>query len=243
MNINPKASMTTRHKETADCAILLADVHLTLTSPAGVVRVLSGVDLKAMRGETIAITGPSGAGKTSMLMLIAGLESPTSGMVRVASHDLPKMSEDELATFRSKHIGVVFQAFHLVPTMTALENVALPLEFAGMSKPQEQAMQALAAVKLDARASHYPSQLSGGEQQRVAIARAVAPKPPIILADEPTGNLDEDTGTIIMDLLFSLRRDLGSTLILVTHNQQLAKRTDRILLMHSGRLEAAKASP
>ncbi len=230
------------HKETPECAILLAGVHLTLTSPAGAVRVLSGVDLKVMRGETIAITGPSGAGKTSMLMLIAGLESPTSGTVRVARHDLPGMDEDELATFRSKHIGVVFQAFHLVPTMTALENVALPLEFAGVNKPREQAMQALAAVKLETRASHYPSQLSGGEQQRVAIARAVAPKPPIILADEPTGNLDEDTGTIIMDLLFSLRQDLGSTLILVTHDQQLAKLTDRTLLMHAGRLEQAEGT-
>ncbi|MBU1248789.1 MAG: ABC transporter ATP-binding protein [Proteobacteria bacterium] len=215
---------------------MLVDVHLTLTSPAGPVQVLNGVDLDVARGETVSIIGPSGAGKTSMLMLIAGLESPTSGTVRVAGRDLPGLNEDQLAAFRSEHVGVVFQAFHLVPTMTALENVALPLEFAGTDTPHERALAALDAVGLADRASHYPSQLSGGEQQRVAIARAFAPRPPILLADEPTGNLDEETGTRIMDLLFSLRQDTGSTLVLVTHDRELARRSDRTLTMHAGRL-------
>lgn len=227
------------HTSTSDSAILLEDVHLTLDSSAGSVRVLAGVNLNVGRGETVSVIGPSGAGKTSMLMLVAGLESPTSGKVQVAGYDLPGMNEDDLAAFRSEHVGIVFQAFHLVPTMTALENVALPLEFANSASPREHALAALEAVGLSDRASHYPSQLSGGEQQRVAIARAFAPKPPILLADEPTGNLDEDTGTMIMDLLFSLRQDAGSTLVLVTHDRELARRTDRTLVMHAGRLEQA----
>lgn len=172
-----------------------------------------------------------------MLMLIAGLEAPTSGIVRVAGHDLPSMNEDQLAALRSKHIGVVFQGFHLIPTMTALENVALPLEFAGVNDAHDRARAVLEKVGLGPRETHYPAQLSGGEQQRVAIARAFAPRPPILLADEPTGNLDEDNGTMIMDLLFSLRNDLGSTLLLVTHDMALASRTDRTLRMHAGRLE------
>lgn len=218
-------------------AITLSAVELSLPGPAGAVHILSGLNLEVNSGESVSIIGPSGAGKTSMLMLIAGLESPTSGQVRVAGHDLPGLDEDALARFRSSHVGIVFQAFHLIPTMTALENVALPLEFSGEPDAQERAMAALEAVRLCERAGHYPSQLSGGEQQRAAIARAIAPRPSILLADEPTGNLDEDTGAVIMDLLFSLRTDLGSTLVLVTHDTALARRTDRTLRMHAGHLE------
>jgi putative ABC transport system ATP-binding protein len=222
--------------------ILLENLRLTLDSTAGPVQVLGGVDLAVHQGESVAVVGPSGAGKTSTLMLMAGLEKPSSGTVRVAGHDLAAMDEDQLAAFRRKHVGVVFQAFHLVPTMTALENVALPLEFAHADDPRGRARAALASVGLEARAGHYPSQLSGGEQQRVAIARAVAPGPAILLADEPTGNLDEDTGERIMRLLFSLRTELGSTLVLVTHDQDLAGRCDRILTMHDGRLAEKQAA-
>ena len=216
---------------------MLEDVHLTLTAGSGPVNILSGVNLSVEQGETLAVVGPSGSGKTTMLMLMAGLERPSSGLVHVAGVDLTVLSEDDLARFRREHLGIVFQAFHLIPTMTALENAALPLEFAHHPKARSRAMEALEQVGLGHRAGHYPSQLSGGEQQRVALARAFAPRPRIILADEPTGNLDEDTGGRVMELLFTLQAEEKTTLILVTHDRSLAGRCNRVAAMHSGRME------
>ncbi|MEF3697964.1 ABC transporter ATP-binding protein [Desulfolutivibrio sp.] len=216
--------------------IALVDVRLTLPSQAGLVNILRGITFSAAPGETVAIMGPSGAGKTTLLMLMAGLEKPSSGRVMVAGHDLTDMDEDALARFRRENVGIVFQAFHLVPTMTALENVALPLELARAEDAEPRAKAALEAVGLSARASHYPSQLSGGEQQRVALARAFAPAPSILLADEPTGNLDEETGAMVMDLLFSLGRDHGVTLALITHDAALAARCGRVAHVRDGRL-------
>ncbi|MFC0284391.1 ABC transporter ATP-binding protein [Camelimonas abortus] len=219
-------------------AVELEDVHLSLGRGAARVHVLRGVSLSARRGEILALTGPSGSGKSTLLMVLAGLERPDSGRVRVAGEDLTAMSEDELARFRGRNIGVVFQSFHLVPTMTALENVALPLELAGERDAFDRARAELAAVGLAQRAGHYPSQLSGGEQQRVAVARAIVANPPLLVADEPTGNLDEATGAGIIDLLFSLRRERGSTLVIVTHDSSLAARCDRVTRIRSGRIEA-----
>ncbi len=182
------------------------------------------------------VMGPSGAGKTTLLMLMAGLEKPSSGRVEVAGRDLTAMDEDALARFRRENVGIVFQAFHLVPTMTALENVALPLELARADDALSRAAQARDAVGLSRRATHYPSQLSGGEQQRVALARAFAPRPKLLLADEPTGNLDEETGALVMDLLFALRRDHGATLALITHDAALASRCGRIVHVRDGRI-------
>jgi len=216
---------------------VLEDVHLTLTAGSGPVNILSGVNLSVAQGETLAVVGPSGSGKTTMLMLMAGLERPSSGLVHVAGVDLTVLGEDDLARFRREHLGIVFQAFHLIPTMTALENAALPLEFAHHPKARSRAMEALEQVGLGHRAAHYPSQLSGGEQQRVALARAFASRPRIILADEPTGNLDEDTGGRVMELLFTLQAEEKTTLILVTHDRSLAGRCNRIAAMHSGRME------
>jgi putative ABC transport system ATP-binding protein len=216
--------------------IVLADVRLTLPSRAGMVNILRGVGFTARAGETVGIMGPSGAGKTTLLMLMAGLERPTSGRVIVAGRELTAMDEDALARFRRENVGIVFQAFHLVPTMTALENVALPLELARAGDALERAMAALASVGLSGRADHYPSQLSGGEQQRVALARAFAPGPRLLLADEPTGNLDEETGTMVMDLLFSLGRDRGVTLVLITHDAALAARCGRVARVRDGRM-------
>ncbi|NDY57183.1 ABC transporter ATP-binding protein [Desulfovibrio sulfodismutans] len=216
--------------------IALVDVRLTLPSQAGPVNILRGITFTAAAGETVAIMGPSGAGKTTLLMLMAGLEKPSSGRVVVAGRDLTDMDEDALARFRRENAGIVFQAFHLVPTMTALENVALPLELARADDAGPRAMAALEAVGLSGRASHYPSQLSGGEQQRVALARAFAPRPKILLADEPTGNLDEETGAMVMDLLFSLGRDHGVTLVLITHDAALAARCGRVAHVRDGRL-------
>lgn len=215
----------------------LCDVQMTLTAGVEAVNVLNGVRLRVEKGQTLAVTGPSGSGKTTMLMLMAGLERPSSGLVRMAGVDLGGLSEDDLARFRRQHLGIVFQAFHLIPTMTALENAALPLEFAHHPKALKLAGAALDQVGLSARRNHYPSQLSGGEQQRVALARAFAPRPSIILADEPTGNLDEDTGQRVMDLLFSMQAEDNTTLILVTHDQSLAGRCQRQAVMHAGRLE------
>lgn len=212
-------------------------MQMTLTAGVEAVNVLNGVRLRVEKGQTLAVTGPSGSGKTTMLMLMAGLERPSSGLVRMAGVDLGGLSEDDLAQFRRQHLGIVFQAFHLIPTMTALENAALPLEFAHHPKALELAGAALDQVGLSARRNHYPSQLSGGEQQRVALARAFAPRPSIILADEPTGNLDEDTGQRVMDLLFSMQAEDNTTLILVTHDQNLARRCQRQAVMHAGRLE------
>lgn len=217
---------------------MLSDVHLTLTAGSGPVNILSGVNLRVAQGETLAVVGPSGSGKTTMLMLMAGLERPTLGQVQVAGVDLTALTEDALSRFRREHLGIVFQAFHLIPTMTALENAALPLEFAHHPQARGRALEALEQVGLGHRGSHYPSQLSGGEQQRVALARAFAARPRIILADEPTGNLDEETGAKVMELLFALQAEENATLILVTHDRSLAERCDRVATMHSGRMEA-----
>ncbi|BAH74661.1 putative ABC transporter ATP-binding protein [Solidesulfovibrio magneticus RS-1] len=216
------------------CMISLSDVRLTLQSQAGGVNILRGVDFAAAAGEVAAVMGPSGAGKTTLLMLMAGLLAPTSGTVTVAGQDLTAMGEDALARFRRDNVGIVFQAFHLVPAMTALENVALPLEFAGRADAFDRAAQALDAVGLSQRRGHFPAELSGGEQQRVALARALAPRPRLLLADEPTGNLDGETGQMVMELLFSLSD--GMTLILVTHDPGLAERCGRVVHIRDGRV-------
>ena len=220
--------------------ISLSNVNLTLSSRAGPVAILKGVALEVAAGEAVAIVGPSGSGKTSLLMVVAGLERATSGWVAVAGHDFAHLDEDRLAAVRGANIGIVFQAFHLVPTMTALENVALPLEFAGKPDAFERAREMLAEVGLVQRADHFPAQLSGGEQQRVAIARALSPRPQIILADEPTGNLDGKTGAHVVDLLFELQRRRQSTLLLVTHDPGLAQRCGRVVHMHDGAIAGAE---
>ncbi|MDE3059579.1 MAG: ABC transporter ATP-binding protein [Pseudomonadota bacterium] len=216
--------------------ISLESVDFSLAGPAGKVDILRQVSLKAGEGEALAIVGPSGSGKTSLLMLIAGLEAPTSGRVCVAQENLAAKSEDELALFRARHIGIVFQSFHLISTMTALENVAIPLEFTGHADARQRAAEALAALGLSHRLHHYPAQLSGGEQQRVAIARAFVAQPKLLLADEPTGNLDIDTGQQVIDLLFSQHRAQGTTLLLITHDAQLAGRCDRVIHLADGRI-------
>jgi putative ABC transport system ATP-binding protein len=219
-----------------DPLISLANVSLRLVSRAGPVDILREVDLEIAQGESVAVVGPSGSGKTSLLMVIAGLERATAGQVRVAGHDFTTLSEDELALVRGKAIGIVFQSFHLVPTMTALENVALPLEFAGEPDAGAKARELLGEVGLAARADHYPAQLSGGEQQRVALARALAPRPRLLLADEPTGNLDGKTGAHVIELMFDLHRRRQTTLVLITHDSELAKRCRRTVHMADGRL-------
>ncbi len=216
--------------------IRLDDVRLTLSSRAGPVEILKGVTLAVERGQSVAIVGPSGSGKTSLLMILGGLERASSGHVQVAGRDFNALGEDELALARGADIGIVFQSFHLVPTMTALENVALPLEFAGVSNAQTIARDHLAEVGLGARADHFPAQLSGGEQQRVALARALAPRPKIILADEPTGNLDGKTGRQVVDMLFDLQRRREATLVLVTHDEKLAQQCERTIRMADGRI-------
>ncbi len=216
--------------------ISLSDVSVTLTSHAGPVDILRGLDLQVQRGESLGIVGPSGSGKTTLLMVTAGLEAVTNGAITVAGHDLTAMNEDELARFRRDHVGIVFQSFHLIPTMTALENVAVPMEFKGRRDAIDAARAVLGDVGLGHRLEHYPSQLSGGEQQRVAIARALAAGASIILADEPTGNLDYETGQAIMDLLFSLQADRGTTLVLVTHDRQLAASCGRQVEIRDGRV-------
>lgn len=215
----------------------LQDTCLSLQGNTGVVDILHGIRLKVARHETIGLIGPSGSGKSSLLMLMGGLERASSGQVNVLGQNLTHLNEDQLARFRQNHMGIVFQSFHLIPTMTALENVATPLELAGDKDAFDRAAEELRAVGLGDRASHYPSQLSGGEQQRVALARAAAPKPEILLADEPTGNLDGATGDAIMDILFGLRDRHGSTLVLVTHSQTLAQRCDRVVRLRNGRLD------
>ena len=215
-------------------AILLSDVRLTLASAAGPVNILNGVSLNVVKGEAVALLGPSGSGKSSLLMVAAGLEAASSGSVAVAGQVLGGLSEDALARFRRGHVGIIFQAFHLIPSMTALENVAVPLELTGESEAFARARRALEAVGLKHRLSHYPGQLSGGEQQRVALARAIVHDPEILFADEPTGNLDGPTGTQVMDLLFALKERCNATLFLVTHEEALAHRCDRILRMKDG---------
>ena len=222
--------------------IKLVGVDLSLGRGAARVHILRGISLEVGRGEALGLVGPSGSGKSSLLMAIAGLERVDAGTVEIDGEDLARLDEDALAEFRGRRIGIVFQSFHLIPTMTALENVAVPLELAGRIDAFERAAAELKGVGLGDRLGHYPAELSGGEQQRVAVARAIAPDPAIICADEPTGNLDEETGAQIADLIFGLRRERGATLVLVTHDLPLARRCDRIVRMHSGLVEAA-ASP
>ena len=209
---------------------------VTLPSRAGDVNILRGIDLSVAAGETVGLIGPSGSGKTTLLMVLAGLEPPTSGFVAVAGCDYGAMSEDDLARFRRTHIGIVFQSFHLVPTMTALENTALPLELAGEKDCRARAAAILDEVGLADRYDHYPGQMSGGEQQRVALARAMVADPPVLFADEPTGNLDQATGESIMQLILNLAENRQSTLFLITHDRALAERCDRTLTMRDGLL-------
>lgn len=229
MTDHPSDTMT-------DPVFELQDVMLSLNGNAGVVEILRGISLDIGRGETVALTGPSGSGKSSLLMVMGGLEQATGGSVHALDHDLSVMNEDALAKFRQGRMGIVFQSFHLIPTMTALENVATPLELAGIKDAFARAEKALGDVGLAHRINHYPSQMSGGEQQRVALARACAPRPAILLADEPTGNLDSVNGEAIMDLLFEMRDQYGATLVLVTHDPALAKRCDRAVSLADGRI-------
>ena len=217
-----------------DPILSLRDARLTLAGNAGPVEILKGITLDVARGETLGLVGPSGSGKSSLLMLMGGLEKATGGQVLALGQDLTVMNEDQLARFRRGNMGVVFQSFHLIPTMTALENVAVPMELAGVRDAFDRAAAELRAVGLGARMDHYPSQMSGGEQQRVALARAAAPRPAILLADEPTGNLDGANGAAIMDLLFGLRDRHGATLVLVTHAPELAARCDRVVRLADG---------
>jgi putative ABC transport system ATP-binding protein len=216
--------------------IALEDVDLSLGEGPARVHVLKGVSLSVAPGEAVGLVGASGSGKSTLLMVLAGLERPDSGRVVLDGTDLTALGEDALARIRGRRIGIVFQSFHLVPTMTALENVALPLELAGRPGGFERAARELATVGLGDRLNHYPAQLSGGEQQRVAIARALAPDPAIVVADEPTGNLDETTGRTIADLIFALKRERGTTLVLVTHDSTLAARCDRVVRLGAGRI-------
>ena len=223
-------------------AIALAGVNLSLGRGAARVHILKDIGLHIGRGEAIGLVGPSGSGKSTLLMVMAGLERPETGSVEVAGIDLGSLDEDGLARFRGRHVGIVFQSFHLIPTMTAIENVAVPLELAGAGGAFERAERELAMVGLADRLSHYPAQLSGGEQQRVALARALAPNPAILVADEPTGNLDESTGKQIIELLFAGHEERGTTLILVTHDPALAARCDRVLRLRSGRIDSDTAA-
>ena len=217
---------------TAVPAIQLEGIHKSY----GRVPVLNGIDLTVGRHEVVGLIGPSGSGKSTLLMVMAGLERPDSGEVVVNGTSFNRLDEDGLARFRGRHVGIVFQSFHLIPTMTALENVAVPLELAGVADASERARAELESVGLGQRIHHYPAQLSGGEQQRVAVARALAPNPAILVADEPTGNLDEDTGQQIVDLLFAGHEKRGTTLVLVTHDAALAKRCGRVVRLRSGHI-------
>jgi putative ABC transport system ATP-binding protein len=218
-------------------AILLDKVHLSLGKDAARVHILKGLSLEVGRGEAIGLVGPSGSGKSTLLMTIAGLERADEGRIVIDGQDLKALNEDGLATFRGRRIGIVFQSFHLLPTMTAIENVAIPLELAGLDGAFDRAKTELQAVGLGARLNHYPAQLSGGEQQRVALARALAPDPAILVADEPTGNLDETTGKQVIELMFARKREKGATLVLVTHDLGLARRCDRMVRIRSGEID------
>ncbi|MGJ8588475.1 MAG: ABC transporter ATP-binding protein [Yoonia sp.] len=224
-----------------DPVLSIAHANLSLDGNAGRVDILHDISLEVASGETLGLVGPSGSGKSSLLMLMGGLEQATSGVITALGQDLTAMNEDQLALFRRDNMGVVFQSFHLIPTMTALENVATPLELAGAKDAFARAEAELAAVGLADRIDHYPSQMSGGEQQRVALARASAPRPRILLADEPTGNLDETNGAAIIDLLFDLRDRHGATLIMVTHANELADRCDRVIRLRDGRIDGPVA--
>jgi putative ABC transport system ATP-binding protein len=219
-------------------AIALTGVNLSLGRGAARVHILRDIGLHVGRGEAVGLVGPSGSGKSTLLMVMAGLERPDTGSVIVAGEDLGQLDEDGLARFRGRHVGIVFQSFHLIPTMTAIENVAVPLELAGAADAYERAKGELAAVGLSDRLDHYPVELSGGEQQRVALARALAPNPEILVADEPTGNLDETTGSQIIDLLFAGHANRGMTLVLVTHDAALAQQCDRVVRLRSGRIDS-----
>jgi len=231
--VRPKSTISPAAR---DGSIALGDVEVRLPSLAGEVEILRGLDLQIETGEAVGIVGPSGSGKTTLLMVIAGLEAIVGGTVNIAGQNLAQLDEDGLAVFRRDHVGIVFQGFHLIATMTAMENVAVPLEFKGDDDAFARARAELERVGLGHRLEHYPGQLSGGEQQRVAIARALAAGATIILADEPTGNLDYETGTGIMDLLFNLQREAGTTLVLVTHDRDLAGRCNRIVEIRDGRV-------
>jgi len=220
--------------------VALDDVRLSLASAAGSIEILRGISLTIMPGETVALLGPSGSGKTSLLMVLAGLERPSAGRVELAGHNLGMLNEDGLARLRRRHVGIVFQSFHLIPTMTATENVAIPLELAGDRGAFEAAEAALARVGLAHRLRHYPGQLSGGEQQRVAIARAFAAGPQLLLADEPTGNLDGETGRAVIDCLFTEHARLGTALLLITHDAELAARCGREVNLADGRIVAER---
>ena len=226
-----------------ETVVSLIDVHLSLGSGPSRVHILKGVGLDVFAGESVGIVGPSGSGKTTLLMVLAGLERADSGSVSVAGQDLGVLGEDALARFRGRSVGIVFQSFHLIPNMTALENVAVPLELAGIPDPFGRARNELELVGLGDRTTHYPSELSGGEQQRVAIARALAPEPRLMIADEPTGNLDEDTGNQIIELMFSAVEKRGMTLALVTHDPELARRCDRMVRVRSGEIEIEQPVP
>jgi putative ABC transport system ATP-binding protein len=222
--------------------VRIRNLRLTVPSAAGPVNILRGIDLEIGRGEAVGLIGPSGSGKTSLLMVLAGLEKATSGSVLLDGREITSLNEDALARLRRQRIGIVFQAFHLIPTMTALENVAIPLELAGLRNAAAQAGAALDAVGLSHRLTHLPGQLSGGEQQRVALARAFAPEPALLLADEPTGNLDHATGETVIDLLFALRQRSGTTLLLITHDRDLAARCDRQVHLSDGQVDQAVAA-
>ena len=221
-------------------AVHLKEVSLTMYNTAGRVDILRGLSFDIEQGESVGIIGPSGGGKSTMMMVVAGLEKISSGVVKTAGIDLTSLNEDELACFRRENLGIVFQDFHLIPTMTARENVAVPLEFSGIANADVLAEEQLHSVGLEHRLRHYPSQLSGGEQQRVALARAFAIQPKILLADEPTGNLDGKTGKAVMDLLFELQETTTTTLMLVSHDPILANRCDRIITLEDGKATESK---
>ena len=231
-----ESSSSAGHSNIPD-TISISNVNLSLGSGAARVHILKDIGLRVARGEAVGLIGPSGSGKSTLLMVMAGLERPDSGEVVVNGTAFNALDEDGLARFRGRHVGIVFQSFHLIPTMTALENVAVPLELAGLADASERAARELQSVGLGERLHHYPAQLSGGEQQRVALARALAPDPAILVADEPTGNLDEATGQQIVDLLFTKHAERGMTLVLVTHDTSLAERCDRVVRLRSGRID------
>ena len=224
-----------------DTVLSISNANLSLDGNAGRVDILHDISIDVAAGETLGLVGPSGSGKSSLLMLMGGLEQATSGKIMALGQDLTAMNEDQLALFRRDNMGVVFQSFHLIPTMTALENVATPLELAGAKDAFARAEAELRSMRLGDRIDHYPSQMSGGEQQRVALARASAPRPRILLADEPTGNLDETNGQAIIDLLFDLRDRHGATLVMVTHSNELANRCDRVVRLRDGRIDTSMA--
>ena len=230
--------------DSAKPVIAAKDLRLTLGEGAAAVEILRGIDLEVMPGETVALLGPSGSGKSSLMSVLSGLEQATSGSLMVADEDFTALGEDALAMARRGRIGIVLQAFHLLPTMTAVENVATPMELAGDKGAWVRASQELESVGLGHRLSHYPAQLSGGEQQRVAIARAIAPRPPLIFADEPTGNLDASTGDSVVDVLFRRREETGATLVIITHDRHLAQMCQRVVTLADGRIatDARKAA-